>query len=110
MTYSEIAEQMPEEFRMRQEDKLHYQYPGGESYMDVIQRLEPVITELERQRVPILIIAHQAILRALSAYLKGQDVREIPHLPMPLHTLITLTPHSYGCHEERLPLLDPAPS
>ena len=108
MTYEEIAEQMPEEFEARQADKLHYQYPGGESYMDVIQRLEPVITELERQRVPILIVAHQAILRALTAYLKGQPLREIPHLPMPLHTLLALTPHSYGCHEERQPLLPAA--
>ena len=97
-----------EEFEARRADKLHYQYPGGESYMDVIQRLEPVITELERQRVPILIVAHQAILRALTAYLKGQPLREAPHLPMPLHTLLALTPHSYGCHEERRPLLAPA--
>jgi len=110
MTYNEIAEKMPEEFKARQADKLHYQYPGGESYMDVIQRLEPVITELERQRVPILIVAHQAILRALTAYLKGQPLREVPHLPMPLHTLLALTPHSYGCHEERQPLLPAARS
>ena len=37
--------------RKRQKDKLNYRYPGpaGESYRDVIERLRPMIVELERQ-------------------------------------------------------------
>ena len=38
-------------------------YPAGESYQDVIQRLEPVITEVERERECVCIVGHQAILR-----------------------------------------------
>lgn len=35
MTYDEIREQFPEEFKARQENKLYYRYPGmgGESYI-----------------------------------------------------------------------------
>jgi hypothetical protein len=35
----------PEIFTARQKDKLHYRYPGvgGESYMDVIERVRPII-------------------------------------------------------------------
>jgi len=29
-------------------NKLTYRYPGGESYEDLVARLEPVIMELER--------------------------------------------------------------
>lgn len=36
--------------------------------MDVIQRLEPVISEVERQRESICIVAHQAVLRAVYGY------------------------------------------
>lgn len=43
-------------------------YPSGESYMDVIQRLEPVIIEIERERECVVVVAHQAILRALYGY------------------------------------------
>ena len=43
MTYSEIAEAMPGEFAGRVANKFRYRYPRGESYQDVIQRLEPVI-------------------------------------------------------------------
>lgn len=38
---------------------LRRYYLGGESYRDVVVRLEPVIMELERQE-NILIIGHQA--------------------------------------------------
>jgi broad specificity phosphatase PhoE len=42
-----------------------YRYPRGESYEDLIERLEPVIFELERLRNPVLIVAHQATLRCM---------------------------------------------
>ena len=35
MTYEEIAENFPTEFAERDQDKLRYRYPKGESYLDV---------------------------------------------------------------------------
>ncbi len=43
MSYEEIQEKYPTEFALRDQDKYHYRYPKGESYEDVVQRLEPVI-------------------------------------------------------------------
>ncbi|HVW27178.1 MAG TPA: 6-phosphofructo-2-kinase/fructose-2,6-bisphosphatase [Polyangiaceae bacterium] len=105
MTYLEIKAGMPDEFAARAADKFRYRYPRGESYYDVIQRLEPVIVELERQRSPVLVIAHRAVLRALYGYLMGKPQDECPHLEIPLHTLIELTPTEYGYDEHRFPLL-----
>lgn len=38
-----------------------------QSYEDLVQRLEPVIMELERQE-NILVVCHQAVMRCLLAY------------------------------------------
>ncbi|WVQ67006.1 uncharacterized protein L199_005198 [Kwoniella botswanensis] len=103
MTYEEIEEKYPEDYESRDEDKFNYRYRGGESYRDVVVRLEPVIMELERQE-NILIIAHQAILRCLYAYFHGKTQEELPYIKIPLHTLIKISPRAYGCHEERYPL------
>ncbi|KAG8182976.1 hypothetical protein JTE90_013426 [Oedothorax gibbosus] len=46
--YEEI-QKVPEDFAARDQDKFHYRYPRGESYEDLVARLEPVIMELERQ-------------------------------------------------------------
>jgi broad specificity phosphatase PhoE len=43
MTYEEVQEKYPKEFALRDQDKYHYRYPKGESYEDVVNRLEPVI-------------------------------------------------------------------
>ena len=32
LTYEEIAQKYPEEFEARDQNKLTYRYPGGESY------------------------------------------------------------------------------
>jgi broad specificity phosphatase PhoE/predicted kinase len=104
MSHAQIREQMPEEYGARERNKFTYRYPRGESYQDVIQRLDPVIIELERTRKPVLVIAHNAVLRALYAYFRGIPRERCPYLPIPLHTVIELTPHAYGCHETRLPL------
>jgi broad specificity phosphatase PhoE len=104
LTYAEIEDRYPADAAARRADKLKYRYPRGESYEDVIQRLDPVIIELERERRPTLVIAHQAVLRALVAYFVDKPIVDIPHLDVPLHTVIELTPRAYGCEERRIAL------
>ena len=38
---------------------LHFTACRGESYLDVIARIEPIIMEMERHRDPLLIVGHQ---------------------------------------------------
>jgi broad specificity phosphatase PhoE len=104
LTYEEIRRLHPDEFAARARDKLRYRYPRGESYLDVIQRLDRVIIEVERQRVPVLIIGHQAVLRALYSYFTDVDPEQIPYVEIPLHTVIELTPRAYDCAELRVVL------
>ena len=47
MTYDEIRVKYPNEYEQRRDDKYYYRYPMGESYYDLVIRLEPVIMELE---------------------------------------------------------------
>jgi broad specificity phosphatase PhoE len=105
MTYKEIEQVFPEEFQFRQQDKLSYRYPRGESYMDVTLRLEPLAQEMERTREPVLVIGHQGILRILYAYFMGLDRQEAPYVSIPLNNVIELKPHAYGCHERRFCLM-----
>ncbi|XP_055832129.1 6-phosphofructo-2-kinase/fructose-2,6-bisphosphatase isoform X2 [Solanum dulcamara] len=105
MTYEEIKRNMPEEYESRKKDKLRYRYPRGESYLDVIQRLEPVIIELERQRAPVVVVSHQAVLRALYAYFADRPLNEIPHIEMPLHTIIEIQMGVTGVQEKRYKLM-----
>ncbi|XP_061178710.1 6-phosphofructo-2-kinase/fructose-2,6-bisphosphatase 4-like isoform X2 [Saccostrea echinata] len=99
MTYEEIQEKHPIEFAMRDQDKFHYRYPGGESYQDLVARLEPVIMELERQE-NVLVVCHQAVARCLLAYFQDKSSGDLAYLKVPLHTVIKLTPVAYGCRVE----------
>ncbi|KAB0394591.1 hypothetical protein E2I00_018358 [Balaenoptera physalus] len=95
MTYEEIKDTYPEEYALREQDKYYYRYPTGESYQDLVQRLEPVIMELERQE-NVLVICHQAVLRCLLAYFLDKSAEEMPYLKCPLHAVLKLTPVAYG--------------
>ncbi|KAM3911961.1 6-phosphofructo-2-kinase/fructose-2,6-bisphosphatase 1 isoform 2-T2 [Leptodactylus fuscus] len=101
MTYEEIQDHFPEEFALRDQDKYRYRYPKGESYEDLVQRLEPVIMELERQE-NVLVICHQAVMRCLLAYFLDKTAEQLPYLKCPLHTVLKLTPVAYGCKVESI--------
>lgn len=101
MTYGQIEAKYPADFRQRDEDKYNYRYLGGESYRDVVTRLEPIIMELERSE-DVLIVTHQAILRCIYAYFMNVPQERSPWMEVPLHTLIRLTPKAYGTVEERV--------
>ncbi|KAI3635498.1 hypothetical protein MIR68_006136 [Amoeboaphelidium protococcarum] len=98
LTYEEIEERYPEDFAERDNDKYHYRYRGGESYRDLVLRLEPIIIELER-RENIFIIGHQAVLRAIYAYFVGLPQHMLPYVKVPLHTVVKLCPKAYGTEE-----------
>jgi len=89
LTYEEIAAQYPEEFALRDKDKLRYRYPNGESYMDVVGRLKPLIKNLYTKE-NIFIVSHQATLRCVLALLLGTEFETLPYTRVPLHTVIEL--------------------
>ncbi|KAK3104001.1 hypothetical protein FSP39_023557 [Pinctada imbricata] len=103
MTYEEIQEKYPQEFALRDQDKFHYRYPSGESYQDLVARLEPVIMELERQE-NVMVVCHQAVARCLLAYFQDKPADDLAYLKVPLHTIIKLTPVAYGCRVEMISL------
>ena len=101
LTYADIEKQYPQDFKARDADKYNYRYLGGESYRDVVIRLEPIIMELERSE-NILIVTHQAVLRCIYAYFMGSSQEQSPWMEVPLHCLIKLTPRAYKTEEERM--------
>ncbi|KAI9804220.1 MAG: hypothetical protein M1825_001622 [Sarcosagium campestre] len=109
LTYQEIEDRYPEDFKERDDDKYNYRYRGGESYRDVVIRLEPIIMELERSE-NILIVTHQAVLRCIYAYFMNVPQHLSPWMEVPLHTLIRLTPRAYSTVEARFKADIPAVS
>lgn len=106
-----------------------YLFRRGESYLDVIARLEPIIIEMERHkcvsvspsssssasltavlfpcvicREPLLIIAHQGILRIIYAFYMGKSRAEAPYMSIPLNTVVEITPSAFSCKVEVLRL------
>lgn len=94
LSYEEMHEQYPREFAWRDQDKLRYRYPWGESYVDIMSRLEPILTELESEN-NLLVISHQAVLRCILGYFLNKRMEELPYINVPLHTIIKLTTYGY---------------
>ena len=111
LTYEEIEKLYPLDYLQRDHDKFNFRYHGGESYRDLVQRLEPVILELERHNTPdplSSIIGHQAVVRCIYAYFRDIRHDELPYIKIPLHTVLKLSPRAYECHEERFVVDVPA--
>lgn len=96
LTYDEIKTNHAEQFELRRHDKLQYRYPGagGEGYLDVVNRLRPVIVELERMRDHVLLVTHRSVARILLAYFKGLPRSEVAELDVPIGMLYCLEPVS----------------
>ena len=101
LSYEEIKIKYPKDYEERMKDKLRYRYTRGESYMDMIIRMEQIIFELERHWGPVIVIGHQGILRCLYGYFALAPIEEIPTIDFPLNTLIKFIPQAYGFNEER---------
>lgn len=94
LSFQEIAELYPEEFAARRRDKLLFRWSGqgGEGYVDVINRLRPVIIELERVRHHLLLVTHRAVVRVLLAYFLNLQRDDLPEMKVPKDHLFCLEP------------------
>jgi broad specificity phosphatase PhoE len=63
---------------------------------------------MERHNEPLLIVAHQGILRIIYAFYMGFTRSEAPYLSIPLNTVICLQPGAFTCEEQRHVLYVPA--
>lgn len=89
LTYEEIAEMYPREFALRDQDKLRYRYPKGESYLDVCRRLVPVLSQIKKEE-NLLIISHQAVIRCILNAIEGNPLDSLPYTKVPLHTVLEI--------------------
>ncbi|KAL4996185.1 6-phosphofructo-2-kinase-domain-containing protein [Aspergillus recurvatus] len=98
LTYEQIREKFPDEYATRKKNKLYYRYPGpgGEGYLDVINRLRTVIIEVERMTDHVLLVTHRSVARVLLAYFRGLKRDEVADLDVPLGMLYMLEPKPYG--------------
>ena len=91
--------------RERKADKLRFRYPQGESYIDLFERLKYFVLQLNSFNKPILIVAHNAIIKVLLGYFESQDHEKIPHMNINLGNVIKLTPNSKDYNIETINLM-----
>ena len=104
-TFEEVEKEYPEEFNKRKYNKLNYRYPSGESYIDLIDRLRTFVYDIENNSNIVIIVAHQAILRVIYGFYMGINIEDIPHINIPLHTIIELDPNTYNYKDKYIKLL-----
>jgi 6-phosphofructo-2-kinase len=94
LTYEEIQMLYPDEFAARKRSKLLYRWPGagGESYVDVINRLRSVIVDLEGMTDHLLLITHRAVVRVLLGYFLGLQRDDLADMVVPKDSVFCLEP------------------
>mmetsp|Transcript_11429 Transcript_11429/g.18607 ORF Transcript_11429/g.18607 Transcript_11429/m.18607 type:complete len:824 (-) Transcript_11429:42-2513(-) len=94
-----IKRQNPEFFQKWTERPYHQRFTGGESYYDLVTRLEPVLVEIEQQTAPILVVSHISCIQVLLAYFLGIPVEKAMEIKVPMHTLLEVQPNMGGSWE-----------
>jgi len=82
LTNLELMKRFPKECDARAADKLNYRYPGvgGESYIDLVARMNEIVCMLEQSRGNSIVICDRSVFRALMAYFLGKTIQELPFL------------------------------
>eukprot|EP00796_Vickermania_ingenoplastis_P002249 gene2249-1409_t len=96
LTYAEVRSKYNLIDHFRKENKYTFRYPGGESYQDLVMRLEPVIMELENANKVVVVVAHQAILRCLLAYFGSVSAESSIRVKVPHRVVWRCTYDSKG--------------
>lgn len=84
-------------------ENIFFRFDHGESYFDVILRLDQVIHDLERSGNICLILADDSIIKCIYAYFKSININEIPLIELSDKCIIKLEDSVYKDNiEERI--------
>lgn len=67
-------------------------FPGGESYSDLINRLESVIIDMEQHLGPTVVVSHVSVLQVLVSYFRSTPVTECTGIEIPMGTVLKFVP------------------
>ncbi|GET93075.1 fructose-6-phosphate2-kinase/fructose-2,6-bisph os phatase-likeprotein [Leishmania tarentolae] len=96
MTNEEVKSLYPFIQRFRHTDKVGFRYPDGESYVDLVRRLTPLLNDLNNCMKCVVVVAHQAVLRTMLSFFGGRPVEEAVHVPCPQRTIWACTMNRLG--------------
>ena len=92
MELEELQVSNPNWYENLLQEPFHTRFPGGECYRDLIDRMGPVIIDIEQQVNPTLVVSHVSILQILIAYFRNTPVERCMNIEVPLHTVFKFTP------------------
>lgn len=91
-----IMKYYPNEYLIRNNDKLNQSYPNGENYLDLQKRVTKVLELINIENDgTILIIAHQAVCRVIYSYFTKKPLSECTNIKIDLHTLYKFSENSF---------------
>eukprot|EP00931_Biecheleriopsis_adriatica_P008240 TRINITY_DN109455_c0_g1_i1.p1 TRINITY_DN109455_c0_g1~~TRINITY_DN109455_c0_g1_i1.p1 ORF type:complete len:486 (+),score=90.54 TRINITY_DN109455_c0_g1_i1:65-1522(+) len=96
LPWGEVEQRHPEFMARWMKDPLHCRFPGGENYMDVINRLETLLLDVEMCTRPVLLVSHLSVIQVLCAYFRGLPVEEFWKIEVPKGVVLELTPSLGG--------------
>lgn len=81
------------------DNPFRYRFPEGESQLDQAEKLVPLIIDLERQLMPVLVVSHSSTLQVVYGYFAGLEPKDFSTVDLPMHTVIEFMPSQYGWQE-----------
>lgn len=87
---------LQEAFDAYVKDPWKTRFPGGESYYDLMVRLEPILIDIEQHTGPVLVVSHISTLQVLYSYFLGVPIENCPDLEIPFHSALELVPYQDG--------------
>lgn len=92
MTWQELQQRYPREWQARLDDIVHYRVPGGESLVDMAERVRPVIREIVARHAgeEVVVVAHGGVNRVILLDAIGAPLEQLFHLEQDYGCLNTI--------------------
>jgi alpha-ribazole phosphatase len=90
MTFEEVKRQSPEGFKQRGEHLDTFRPPGGESFVDLQNRVLPFFNQCLQKPGTPLFVTHAGVIRVILCHVTGLAVKDLFQISMAYGQLVVL--------------------